>query len=721
MNAKNTGSQSLRPKARIIHTLGDELISSDTVAVIELVKNSFDADATRVLILFSEPFELGKGKIEIIDNGSGMSLEEIQTTWMEPATAFRKQNKYSENKKRRVLGEKGIGRFASARLTDNLEIISRLKDSDEEVKAFFNWKEFDDESRYLDEIKINWEISNPQEICQDSSIQSVYWEIDEVSPSVPDHGTILRMEHLKTKWDEDKFEKLAKDLSRLILPPFYNEMESINDDFQIMLELPDPFNQFSGLIGPPETLKHPKYSLKGNIDKDGKYSFDLTIHETEFSYKLSDQFFDNGKKPSCGPIYLDFRVWDRDPRSLQPLVDKLDKKIKEIRNDLDKSAGISVFRDGFRVLPYGEPGDDWLKLDKRRVQVPTLRLSNNQIVGSIKLSADENPELKDQSNREGIRDCQEFDDLKNIIEESLNLLEVQRYEYRHICVNTKETGLFTDFDLTSLKNEIKDRYPNDKSLFRILDEKENNLNEKTKEYRVILSRYQRLATMGRIVDIILHDGITPLSNIRSVTVLGIRELSKNKTLGTELLENVKGRFDEIQKNADILSNLFRRIQPFGGRKRGRPGQVCLETVISDGFEILESEIVNTGAKVTLPSTSHLVTVDVAEIQIVILNLLDNSLYWLKKVPIKERNIEVQVERKNENEINILFSDTGPGIEEKDHDFIFNSDFSRKNRGTGLGLYIANEIIQDYYDGSLKLVEESETRGTKFLITLKRRV
>jgi len=722
MKRNNTGWQSLRPRARIIHTLGDELISSDTVAIIELVKNSFDADATKVLIRFSDSYEPGKGKIEVIDNGSGMSLEQILTTWMEPATAFRKQNTFSEKKKRRVLGEKGIGRFASARLADNLEIISRQNGSDEEVRAFFNWTEFDDESRYLDEIELKWEISNPQEICLGNTIQSLCWESNETSNYVPNHGTILRMEHLKSKWDISNFKKLVNDLSRLILPSFGKEMESCKDDFQIMLELPEKYDHLSGLIGPTETLKHPKYSLKGEIDKDGKYNFELTFHEQEKSITLSGQFQINGNNPSCGPIFLNFGVWDRDPESLSHLVDKLDKKMKELRGDLDEAAGISVFRNGFRVLPYGESGNDWLKLDNRRIQNPTLRLSNNQIVGSIVVSADENPELKDQSNREGIQECRELSDLKNIIEKSLTLVETERYKARRTNVKeNRDSGLFRNFDISSLSKAIKEKYPNDNELIKILDENEKNINEKTKEVRVVLSRYQRLATVGRLVDIILHDGRNPLAKISNTAFLGAREISQNKNSEAELLAGGLKRFVQIQNYTEILTTLFRRIEPFGGRKRGRPGQVCLETVISNGFDILESEIKNVGVNVILPITSHLVTVDVSEIQEVILNLLDNSLYWLRKVPIENRKIVVKVERQNENEINILFSDNGPGIEPDIQDLIFNPDFSTKQNGVGIGLSIAGEIIHDYYDGSLKLVEEPDTRGTTFMVTLKRRI
>src|SRR5262245_32995925 len=124
-DATNHGSARLRPRARIMRTLGDELISSEVVAVIELVKNSFDADATRVLVQFDSPLIAGAGGIDILDDGHGMSLDTVLHAWLEPATPYRRRAPRSEELQRQVLGEKGIGRFAVSRLADDLELVTR--------------------------------------------------------------------------------------------------------------------------------------------------------------------------------------------------------------------------------------------------------------------------------------------------------------------------------------------------------------------------------------------------------------------------------------------------------------------------------------------------------------------------------------------------------------------------------------------------------------------
>ena len=102
------GAVSLRPRARLVRALGDELISSESVAVTELIKNAYDADATDVLLRFLVPLDRGKGSIELLDNGHGMSPETLSTVFMEPATPFRRTASRTRKHGRRVLGKRAL-------------------------------------------------------------------------------------------------------------------------------------------------------------------------------------------------------------------------------------------------------------------------------------------------------------------------------------------------------------------------------------------------------------------------------------------------------------------------------------------------------------------------------------------------------------------------------------------------------------------------------------
>ncbi len=737
-----------RPRARIMRTLGEELISSETVAVIELVKNAFDADATKVLVRFIGPLEEGKGSIEIIDNGHGMSMQTIETAWMEPATDNKRKRRKSERFKRRLLGEKGIGRFACSRLASELELITRRKTEAQEIYALFDWTQFDNEEIYLDEIEILAEQRSPEEMSSEGILSSL-WASERDQKSVPqnlNHGTILRMNNLKKSWTKGEFSDLQRDLSRLV-SPFVQFA-----DFSIRLELPDEFEEFSKEVTSPEIIKYPHYSVKGSVNIDGSCNFKLRVFATGFTKELTGQFIWSSSKDEpdlrlltkeqaqaqlknmsldelkqrsiqTGPLDVELRIWDRD--ELGNIVQKTDTTLRNVRRDLDAVAGINIYRDGFRVLPYGEPHDDWLRLDMRRVQKPTMRLSNNQVVGFVSIGSEKNPELKDQSNREGLDENQALKDLRAILLLLLNQIEIVRYPLRP--TRSKQPfskpvqGLFQALNLDKLHSQISTKYPDDQETQQIIKDTQKSLQEQIDEIQVVIARYQRLATLGTLIDVLLHDGRHPLSTIIRQAILGQEDIEDTKKYSAELSSNLYNRFKKIEDQGDALKSVFDRIEPFGGRRRGRPTQLYLEQIINSSVSVLQSDIKKLGVIVSLPQTETLVRVDQAEMQQVILNLLQNSLYWLEYVAKDKRKIEITVERVAEEHVEIIFSDTGPGVPKEYRENIFEPYFSTKPDGVGLGLTIAGEIVSDYYNGKLELLDSNISNGATFRITLRKRV
>jgi hypothetical protein len=708
----------------MLRRIGDELISSETVAVIELVKNACDADATRVLVRFQGPLEIGHGTIEVMDNGHGMSLETIQTTWMEPATLFRKRQQRSEQYSRRVLGEKGIGRFAASRLANTLEVVTRRIGEGREIRTLFDWNQFDDEHKYLDQVEVLWEESAPTEICPSGTIQALWWEEKTPESSALSHGTILRMEGLRAIWGESQLETLHTGLSRLVSPFFDQDKLTEQNTFQIYLELPEQFAPLSGMIEPPEALKSPHYTIKGHVDATGHHTLTLRLPDQDQQDSITGQFsLPDHHTPQCGPFSIELRVWDRD--ALGGLAHERGATIADVRRDLDAAAGINIYRDGFRVLPYGEPHNDWLRLDLRRVQNPTMRLSNNQIMGYVLISADKNPQLRDQSNREGLIEGPALDDLRELVKMVLAELEKRRYAIRRRSDTSQRAmpagGLFTDLDLTDISDLIKKQYPEDARLLDLVEERERVLEVRVKVVQEVLARYRRLATLGQLIDTVLHDGRAPLAKIGNEAHLGQRDIERTRTGNGSLLSRLSQRLGAINTQVEVLTTIFRKIEPFGGRKRGRPARVRLEQVIADAFAVLETEIAAVGAQVSLPDTSTQVTVDQAEIQEVMVNLLQNSLYWLRQVPQGHRKVAVCVRRNSVDEVEIEFSDSGPGVEAAYRDYIFDPYFSTRPQGVGLGLTIAGEIINESYAGALELLDSGPLSGATFRITLHTRV
>jgi signal transduction histidine kinase len=712
----NRGTTPLRPRARILRTFGDELISSPTVAVIELVKNAYDADATSVLVKFTAPLEVGKGAIDVIDNGHGMSLGTIQETWMEPATLHRKRAPRSEKLGRRVLGEKGIGRFAASRLADELEVITRRAGDGVETHVLFDWAAFDDPDSYLDEIEAQWWQSSIDEFARGGATDAL--ATYEARSRRSRTGTILHMARLRQEWSDVSVDELRTGLARLVSPFKFPAGEEL---FSIYLDLPEPFEDRSGLVEPPEFLERPQYSLAGNIDAAGRYKLRVELPGRRRPDRLSGQFKIDGRSPACGPIEIEIRAWDRDSRSMRALASEQHSTVGAVREDLDRAAGVNIYRDGFRVLPYGEPRNDWLRLDLRRVQNPTLRLSNNQIVGYVLLSLDENPDLRDQSNREGLIENQAYEDLRQVVLLALQELETRRYAARRPAARSDPgRSIFGNLSLADVRSYVRERYPGDERLLALLGETETGLAQGVEDVQEVIARYRRLATLGQLIDVVLHDGRAPLAKIGNEVQLGRRDIDRDGSDCAQVLASLGRRLTLIDGQIDALATVFRRIEPFGGRRRGRPRRVSLEKIIADTFAVLETDVRNEHVAVTLPSTETTASVDASELQEVIINLLQNSLYWLEQVPEDQRQIVVRV-RRHDDGVDIIFSDSGPGVESAFVDSIFDPYFSRKPHGVGLGLTIAGEIVSEYYAGELKLMKTGPLPGATFRISLRRRV
>jgi len=722
----SSGMQPLRPRARLLHTLGSELISSDQIAIIELVKNAYDADATRVLVRFNGPLVEGAGSVEIIDNGHGMALETIQQAWMEPATAFKRRKKRSERFQRRVLGEKGVGRFAASRLAHELELVTKRAESEHEIWVFFDWRQYESDNTYLDEIESLWEITVPKEICPTGALASLWKIRGEIRPEEMDHGTLLRMSKLRVTWSEDKFKELRISLSRLISPFFDIDRISEKDSFQVDLQLPPSFEALSGRIEPPELIRHPHYLIEGKVNEDASYDLNIQLRGEEESKRYTGKFTlgnsAQGRRSHCGPFLINLRVWDRDPDSIRELASELNISYSDARRDLNEMVGISVFRDGFRVPPYGDPGNDWLRLDYRRIQSPAARLSNNQIVGYVRISGDTNPELRDKSDREGLIEGPALDDFRQLIRMVLSELEKRRYVHRQARKEPRSPrkGLFIGLDLAPVRDRVKKDHPEDTQLLDIIDSHERDLKHQVNEIQEVLARYQRLATLGKLVDIALHDGRTALARIINASDLVQDQIEGYEGEDNVFVRQLRGRLKNLDNNTKLLTAVFDRLEPFSGRKRGRPVTTYLERIIKDAVMIMEGEISRVGAKVHLSDTETLVTVDESEIKIVLINLLDNSLYWLMRVPKREREIAIYVRRLDEDEVHILFSDSGPGVDPDYRDYIFDPYISAKADGIGLGLTIAGEIVT-YYDGQLQLMSSGPLPGATFNIILKKRV
>lgn len=397
-----TGTSVFRPRARLIRLLGAELISDEAMAVGELVKNAYDADAETVTVSLRGLLDGEGGVIEIRDDGSGMTVEVLSDAWFQPATTSKRPGgrKRRTPRGRYPLGEKGVGRFAADKLGARLELVSCADGESREVRTWLSWDAFEDED-YLEDVKVQWQRRDPEVFLGTA------------------HGTLLRITELRTRWDAALVERIHSSLGSLVSPT------SRTGEFRMILDCPE-FPQFDGPIE-RRLLQAAPYHLAGSVDTRGRLVRDDRAEPVDLRAVAVPAFSGEGglRVPECGPFAVSLSVWDVDALGDGPA-----RVSRPHRALLKRMNGVSLYRDGFRVAPYGERDNDWLELGQRRGQDPSRRIAPNQIIGTVEITQEGNSQLRDLTNREGLIDTPAFHDLKVLVLAALAVLEDERFARR---------------------------------------------------------------------------------------------------------------------------------------------------------------------------------------------------------------------------------------------------------------------------------------------------
>ncbi len=706
MTQSKSGHAKMRPRARLISLIGDELISDESVAVVELVKNAYDADATNVSVRFE-----GKESNTLIvsDNGVGMSLETIITGWFEPGTILKKRKERSPAG-RLYLGAKGIGRFAAARLGESLLMQTKRKKSTEGVTVLLDWGRFDDES-YLDEITLDYEVGPIPQLK---------------------HGTILELSNLHARkyWIEDDYRSLHNRLSRLISPFEMGTGKSEVENFEIDLTIPG-YPDLTGKVQPHKLTSNPKYRLVGSLSASGTFDGYIAFDGKRVKKFNKKKLGNKGETVSCGPFEVEIRAWDRDRPGLSPYMLQFNQSLAGIRRILDEYCGVSIYRDGFRVYPYGEKGIDWLSLDTRSRQTPTLRLANNQIIAAIRISRYDNPNLIDRATREGLVHNHEYNAIMDWFKRILALLEEERYASRPREETKPEelSTLYEPFDISDVVAEADKQLGIDHPVSEMVRQKDIDIREGVKRLQEHYSRVLLAAGLGQLIDIVVHEIGAPLGRItRDVNHLekqltgAFGNTALDKFLGKGAYNRLSDTFTKLKAWLEQIGNLREKLIPKTVGKRGRASSFTIQDEIRDNLALYASLISKQKIECELRTPKQPLVVHMSRSNLgqIIANLLDNSIYWLTRYhgDGKGGKIDIQVTTLKHG-FRVRFSDDGPGVIEEDVERIFDPEFSRKPNGMGLGLFIARQVIEPY--GKLIYRNDCKLSGACFEATFEQRV
>lgn len=676
------------PKARMILQLGDQLIRSESIALLEIIKNSYDACATKVVIRMKNVEDPLNGEIHIEDDGFGMDYDTIKDVWLQPGTTFKKNQienvEFVSPCGRIPLGEKGIGRFGVHKLGEEIEIISKKKNSDEAYLSI-NWQDFDNDE-LLESIPIKLARRAPQIFKSE------------------EHGTRIIIKNLRNIWSRGLIRELYRSINSLNSP-----FKSL-DSFRVIFKI-DRQNWLEGLMKfkdvEDSALFQAEVDIQNNEILELNYKFlpwesmkELKPREhIEKNISMSHKVYDEGLKKKIlkdidlseykiGHIKLKILIFDLDSNILSLGVE--DKK--GLKEYLKSNGGMRVYRDGVRVYDYGEPGNDWLSMDLDRINFPTARLSNNIVIGAIELDRLSSKDLIEKTNREGFIENDAFRVFLNSIRFTIGRIITQRNIDKdklrgHYSHGNKKVPVVDNLQI--LREKVEGNLPNNPVKKEIL----GMISEIEADYKTISEVYIRSASAGLSLSIVIHEIEKIIQELLWVVEKTIKK--------DENSEKIKSLTWHLGKLVDGYSGLIRR--------RSRKDSE-LKSVITNGLWNIEFRLKAHGVQIIRnyeDAKKFDTKVKCSDSLIIgtIINIIDNSIWWLNYGKVQDKKLFIDISDEMPGYLTILIADNGPGFsiptEEVTKPFI-----SNKEGGIGIGLHIAYEIMNSH-GGELIFPEPSQ--------------
>lgn len=709
-----------RPKARLLSILGEQLISNEIIAIKELVLNAFDADASEIYIYFNANESDNIDEIIILDNGRGMDENIIINGWFTPATSIKTKAKktYSSQKyKRPIMGEKGVGRFACRRLGESLEVTTKTEGAQNELLFNVEWSQYDveDEDIYLDNIE-NTIYSGATSHTLDSSIKKL---------SDFDNGTQVRITNLRNTWGKTRIQNIRDELLKLT-PPFHiikdfkiyiNNEELVNN---VILEkakfyiegVVDAKGNLYYLIGtyPREHILNPgEFINLLDLDKDIEEQIvnlpDMFLKDNLLESKaaamawttyIKENYIEKGInrsfEPMCGNFTFIAYAWDLDTKSRKRVgMDASD------RTKLNNLCGISIYRDGFRVWPYGASGNDWLDLDRQAEgSKKPFHISNKQVIGYVGISHKHHPYFKDKTNREGfIENTIYFEDFKKLILLSFKHLEDLRRKNNRLETPLKDKEWWqNDKVLSTLKDlheQVKNTAPellgNIENLISVYNERKSQTEDK-------ITNLLEVSSTGIVYESVTHELISFL--------VKMDDQSKNiEEYLASMPPDVKSALESnvlLNESLKIVLYEVKELQPFFKAARYQQKELNIKEVAEKAMKYFKYKFKKNSITYKIIEISPMKKKAVEGFILQILtNLIDNSIYWLEYDNNNDKEILITIDGNNNT---FYFSDNGKGIDDEEAPYIFDPFFSCKinadgTRGRGLGLYIVQELLSNY--------------------------
>lgn len=663
-----------KPRARIMLELGEQLIKNESVAILELIKNSYDAFARNVIVELYDLDNLENGCIIIEDDGVGMTKDILINNWMEPATSFKKkivddleQRIEYKGMKRAPLGEKGIGRFGVHKLGNKVRLITKAQDN-QEIFLEIDWNEFNNDG-YLEDIKIEVHERNPKVFVGEKT------------------GTRIEIKGIKHIWQKREFRDVYKSILALNSPfeadnSFKVSIESNHSNWMEKMknfeELKDKALFTADILIKGDSIVNYKYeftpwSILSKVKprvKEVNERQPIYDVETLKKKKLSDRITINLNEFEIGEINIKLMIFDLDS-SLLNLGFQNDKSL--IREFLKNNSGIAIYRDNIRLNEYGDKGNDWLGLGLRRINNPAKTISSNIVIGAVYIDRLNSKDLIEKTSREGFIENAAYKCFEKAVLYAISLVEEDRMLDK-AELRKYYSGSFKEPVIDSVKKLVNVINEKEKD-YKLKAEITSALKNIEKEYLEISAIYLKSSSLGMNLSIVIHE----VDKI-------LKELGR-----TVEIEGATGHIKSL------VSDLSMRISSYSEMiKNTKIQQVTLSQLIKVTIDVLKYRIkahhLTVYNEIEYKNILSTVKCPASLIRSVIMNIIDNSIYWLDKFDVKDKKLYFDIYNEIDGFTGLIIADNGKGFTIP-KDKLTVPFVSKKDDGMGLGLHLANQIMQ----------------------------
>lgn len=711
--------------AGLINRLGIELVGKAETAVSELIKNAYDADATEVCVEFINTDEEG-GTLIITDDGLGMTEDQLKNGFMRISSSDKIHNPQSIRFGRTRAGKKGIGRFATQRLGKCLTIITQADNSNQQLQ-----------------IDIDWSLYKT-----DTDIEDIKFPLKRRETNTLTSGTRLVISQLRERWTKSSIEKIFSYVNYLFQPNYLSDRSKVD---HIAIRDEESFKVVFRKNGEKINNHQEDFFdkalavIEGYIGEDhkGLVSIQRQTLATDLNDLLEVKYKNNGQEITTFPLLKNvkfkvyFFIYDR-PEFYEDGVIK--KDLDQIKSLSNGASGIKLYRNGFRVLPFGEPEDDWTYINQRWSMVSgktNIPFRTTNLFGFVELLDNDKKNIfEETSSREGLIVNEAFIQLRSFVHHALDIARKSISE--KIFIIRKNLFKRKNSDITQYSEEqetsSKELVESIKSTINSVIENNPSYNKEEKAFKI----NELTLKINQLYDLIdENEMLRVLAGLGLILGEYVHEIKQNKAAINSLIYSIQQQdedfADSIVRLKKCLQELFSYNNYFSttiSQNTSRENvSIDMRMVVNSFTKMMSNDFKNNNIKIQTSFSGGLLKTIPMHPSIwttVLQNLYSNSKKAIKH-NFSDGMILIEV-FEQDSKVVLRFNDNGCGINEKNKQRVFNAFYSTTTAdgfnasyeeqliGTGLGLKIVKDMIVSN-KGTIEVVEPTVGYNTCFEIKI----